>query len=71
LRKVCGRELPVDYRPARRGEVHSTWCGISKAAREFGYAAPTRLADGLRSTWEWFEQNRAAWKCEAVAVFTD
>jgi len=71
LREVCGHGLSVVYRSARRGEVHSTWCDISKAATEFGYAAPTRLADGLRTTWKWFAQNKAAWMPAAAASAAD
>jgi UDP-glucose 4-epimerase len=62
LKEVSGQEIRVDHRPARRGEVHSTWCDISKASKEFGYAAPTPLADGLRQTWNWFAENRTEWQ---------
>jgi UDP-glucose 4-epimerase len=69
LEQVCGRKLDVDYRPARRGEVHSTWCDISKASREFGYAAPTPLAEGLRPTWDWFAENKA--ELSKIATVSD
>lgn len=61
LRRVAGRDFQVDYRPARPGEVHTTWCDIAKASRELGYTAPTRLEDGLRQTWDWFVANRDEW----------
>jgi UDP-glucose 4-epimerase len=57
LEQVCGRKLYVEHRPSRRGEVHSTWCNISKASQDFGYAAPTPLAEGLSPTWDWFTEN--------------
>jgi UDP-glucose 4-epimerase len=61
LRRVAGRDFEVDYRPARAGEVHTTWCDISKATRELGYTAPTGLEGGLRQTWDWFAAHREDW----------
>jgi UDP-glucose 4-epimerase len=61
LEAACGRRLAVEYRPAQRGEVHSTWCDIAKASRAFGFTAPTPLAEGVRATLEWFTANRAEW----------
>jgi UDP-glucose 4-epimerase len=61
LRKVSGRDFRVHYEARRSGEVHSTWCNIAKAAREFGYNAPTDLEAGLRTTWSWYLENREIW----------
>jgi len=71
LEEVSGHRLSVDYQPARRGEVHSTWCDISKAGREFGYVAPTPLAEGLRPTWNWFAETQAEWVNDTVSVPSD
>ena len=71
LEVVCGQSLEVDYRPARRGEVHSTWCDISRASKGFGFAAPTAVSEGLRSTWEWFVENRAECLRETALVSAD
>jgi UDP-glucose 4-epimerase len=71
LQEVCGCPLEVTYLPARRGEVHSTWCDISKAAQTFGFTAPTQLADGLRPTWEWFAENRVGRMCETTVASAD
>src|SRR5262249_60243642 len=54
LRATTGLDFEIRYEPARGGEVHTTWCDISKAARELGYSAPTDLEEGLRRTWQWF-----------------
>jgi UDP-glucose 4-epimerase len=59
LESICGRKLDIRYEPRRDAEIHSTWCDISKARTGFSYAAPTRLSDGLRQTWEWFAANGA------------
>jgi UDP-glucose 4-epimerase len=61
LKKVSGRDFQVRYEARRSGEVHSTWCNISKAAREFGYNAPTNLESGLQTTWSWYLENREIW----------
>jgi len=55
MRDVTGRDLEVDYRDFRPGEVRDTWCQVDKAKRGFGYDPSTSLEDGLRATWAWFE----------------
>jgi UDP-glucose 4-epimerase len=71
LETVCGRRLEVTYEPRRSAEIHSTWCDISKARTEFGYAAPTTLADGLRQTWDWFIANPFATSGHKVLTAAD
>ena len=61
LERLAGRKLDVRFEPARKGEVHSTWCSIDKAAGDFGYSAPTALDAGLRETWDWFVENQPVW----------
>lgn len=55
MREVTGRELDVHYADFRQGELHKTWCEISKARETFGFNPDTPLKEGLRQTWEWFE----------------
>jgi UDP-glucose 4-epimerase len=62
LKDIAQRKLDVRHEPARRGEVHRTWCDVSKARQAFGFATPTTLPDGLRATWSWFADNRNAWE---------
>jgi UDP-glucose 4-epimerase len=62
LNVIARRDLDIRYEPARRGEVHRTWCDVAKARRAFGFATPTALPDGLRATWDWFAHNRGAWE---------
>jgi len=71
LRKVSGRDFRVLYEPRRSGEVHSTWCNIAKAAREFGYSAPTELEAGLQTMWNWYLENREIWARQQVLSASD
>lgn len=71
LKKVSGRDFQVRYEGRRSGEVHSTWCSIAKAAREFGYAAPTDLEAGLRTTWRWYLENRETWARQPALSVSD
>jgi UDP-glucose 4-epimerase len=71
LRKVSGRDVRVRYEGSRSGEVHSTWCRIDKAARDFGYRAPTGLEAGLRSTWAWYSENREIWARQPALSASD
>lgn len=57
MRKVTGRELDVQYRDFRAGEVRETWCQVDKAREELGFNPTTSLLDGLRETWEWFQSS--------------
>lgn len=55
LRKVIApHALRVEYRPARGGEILRTWCDVSRAKAQLGYAPDTSLLDGLSDTWRWF-----------------
>lgn len=56
---VAPRELRVEYRPARGGEILRTWCEISRARARLGFAPDTPLLDGLAETWRWFCQEQA------------
>ena len=50
-----GYPIEVRYEPARAGEIHSTWCDISKARQTFGFDPATHLSEGIGQTWEWFK----------------
>lgn len=71
LETVSGREFAVQYEPRRSGEVHSTWCNIDKATREFGYCAPTGLETGVAATWGWYVENRETWSRQLVLTASD
>ena len=67
LRAGQGRDFEVRYEARRSGEVHSTWCNIAKASREFGYNAPTDLEAGWRLPGPGMSKTRTAgrdnWYC--------
>lgn len=52
-------DVRVRYSDARPGEVHTTWCDITKARRAFGFEPSTPLASGLKATWQWFRATHA------------
>jgi len=59
IRDVTGYEsLPVRYASFRPGEIHTTWCDISKARWDFGFNPDTSLIEGLKRTWNWFKENQ-------------
>jgi UDP-glucose 4-epimerase len=49
--------LQVRYVDFRKGEIHTTWCDITKARRELNFHPRTSLTHGLAETWSWFKQN--------------
>ena len=51
---VAPRPVPVDYRPARPGEIARTWCDITRSRAALGYDPLTSLDEGLEKTWKWF-----------------
>jgi UDP-glucose 4-epimerase len=71
LASAAGSRFNVGHEPARKGEVHSTWCDIAKAHGAFGYAAPTPLTAGLRDTWKWFVANQSSWRRQRILTAAD
>jgi UDP-glucose 4-epimerase len=52
---VTGRRVTIAHGAARPGEVARSVSNIGKARDVLGYAPRTSMADGLASTWRWFE----------------
>ncbi len=48
---------PVEYRPARAGEVGRNFASYDLARQVLGYAPSISREDGLRSTWQWFSES--------------
>jgi UDP-glucose 4-epimerase len=46
----------IQYRAARLGEITHSHSDIAHARRGLGFSPATHLADGLSSTWRWFEE---------------
>ncbi|MFP3869135.1 MAG: NAD-dependent epimerase/dehydratase family protein [Desulfobacteraceae bacterium] len=47
---------PVRYAPPRAGEVRRNYVSIARAQQYLGFAPQTKLEEGLRRTWAWFQQ---------------
>lgn len=45
---------PIEFRPARRGEVVRNFATYDKAHDTFGFEPKWRLEEGLAATWKWF-----------------
>ena len=58
LEHILGRELLVDHMPTRVGDVRRSQADSKLLLELFPDLEPTKLADGLRATVEWFERTR-------------
>jgi len=47
---------PVEYRPERRGEVGRNFASYDLARQVLGYAPTISREDGIRRTWQWFQE---------------
>jgi UDP-glucose 4-epimerase len=47
-------EHPVEYRPARLGEVDRNFATYDLAQKVLGYAPTIGREDGIRRTWDWY-----------------
>ncbi len=59
LQRILGTDLKPHYEEARAGDVRHSLADITLARRLLGYEAGTSLAEGLRRTVEWYQENRA------------
>lgn len=68
LRDISGRpHHPIEFRPARRGEVARNFATCDKARDAFGFEPRWRIEDGLAATWAWFEsQGESALSAETT-----
>jgi UDP-glucose 4-epimerase len=48
---------PVEYRPARPGEVGRNFASYDLARQVLGYTPSISREDGLRTTWQWFAES--------------
>lgn len=54
---ACGKPgHPIEHRPERPGEVERNFARYDRARETLGYAPRWSLAQGLRATWDWFQQ---------------
>ncbi len=56
MRKVVApAEFVVDYQDFRAGEIHTTYCDVSRARDVLGFDPSMDLGEGLSRTWQWFQ----------------
>lgn len=53
LRRVSGRDVPIQFAPKRAGELQRSVLDARKAERELGWTARVGLEEGLKQTFEW------------------
>lgn len=56
LQKISDKKLAANYGPTRKGDVRDSLADISKARELIGYDPLFSIADGLKVTWDNFEQ---------------
>lgn len=57
LNGLVGREIPIEYQPARSGDVRHSLADISKARQILGYAPKVDLNTGLAHTLAWYRDS--------------
>ena len=58
MEDVLGRQLPIDFQPARAGDVAVSQADPAALKSLFPDFEPTPLEAGIRSTVDWFEAAR-------------
>jgi UDP-glucose 4-epimerase len=56
LEKLAGHPLERKHSPQRAGDIRKTWADIRKAKKLLRYHPRVDFIEGLRRTWEWFNQ---------------
>ena len=59
IREVTGREVPIEQRDRRPGDVKDSLADLERAERLLGYRPLVSLAEGLRRTWQWMRHDAA------------
>jgi UDP-glucose 4-epimerase len=60
MMRAVGIEVPIEYAPARAGELMRSAVAVDKAATALGWRPEASLDDGLRRTYEWISGVEAA-----------
>ena len=48
-------EIKVKYHDFRAGEIHTTYCDITKARKRLDFKPSMKLKQGLKLIWDWFK----------------
>lgn len=60
LQRAAGSAIPIDYAPARPGELARSALDITKSREVLGWSPAVSVEDGLAETYRWFAAYRAA-----------
>lgn len=58
--EVTGREIRVEHRAPRAGDVRDSLASLERARAVLGYEPPIPLREGLRRLWAWYQETPAA-----------
>lgn len=53
--RICKRQVPIVYEPARPGDIVHSFADSSKAKKAFGYAPAYDIHKGLQETIAWYQ----------------
>lgn len=57
LGELTGRKIVANYAPPREGDIRDSQADISLARQTLGYEPRVQFSEGLRRTWEWYQQH--------------
>lgn len=60
VNKAAGVDLPIEYGPERAGDVKYSMAAIEKAKELLGYEPDIDFYEGIKRTFEWYENNSKA-----------
>ena len=60
IEEMTGRQVKVEQRPPREGDVRDSQAGLDRARALLGYTPRVSLPEGLRRTWAWMQTTAAA-----------
>ena len=57
IEEYTGKEARIEYKEFHKADVMATWADIDKANRLLGWSPEVDLAEGIRLTVNWMEDN--------------
>lgn len=55
IQEVVGRDVGLQYGPARQGDIWKNYSMIAKARKMLAWEPEVELGDGVAETWRWFQ----------------